>query len=174
MGGLNRHFTLAMTHTRYQPRIKHTVLCGYKNPNYKPKMVKMNRKIESSMFSVKFHSDGDTSSWLSMVRILREQSTNNVAVYVAHYYALGRPLSRRKKTECLASVIGGAVTALTVAQGKWYMLLCYKHTESNKLTETETDVLETHFLNLLTFRRKRENLCIFILTLLSYSFFLSV
>ena len=64
-----------------------------------------------------FHSDGDTSSGLSMVRILREQSTNNVAVYVAHYHALGRPLSRRKKTECLASVIGGAVTALTVAIG---------------------------------------------------------
>ena len=77
-----------------------------------------------------FHSDGDTSSGLSMVRILRERSTNNIAVYVAHYHALGRPLSRRKKTECLASVIGGAVTALTVAIGpRWmtYVTLLQAH-----------------------------------------------
>ena len=59
-----------------------------------------------------FHSDGDINSGLSMVRILRELSAKNIAVAVAHH-AMGRPLTRRKKMECLASAIGGAVMALS-------------------------------------------------------------
>ena len=60
-----------------------------------------------------FHSDGDINSGLSMVKILRELSAKNIAVVVAHH-AVGRPLTRRKKMECLASAIGGAITALSV------------------------------------------------------------
>ena len=48
-----------------------------------------------------------------MVRILRELSAKNIAVAVAHH-AMGRRLIRRKKMECLASAIGGAVMALSV------------------------------------------------------------
>ena len=60
-----------------------------------------------------FHSDGDINSGLSMVKILRELSAKHNAVVVAHH-AVGRPLTRCKKMECLASAIGGAIMALSV------------------------------------------------------------
>ena len=58
-----------------------------------------------------FHSDGDTNYGLSLFKILRKQSASDIAAFVTHH-ALGRPLSRRKKRECLASVISGAIMAL--------------------------------------------------------------
>ena len=58
-----------------------------------------------------FQSDGDLHSGLSIVRILRDLSANNVAVFVAHHSA--GPLPRKKKIECLANVVSGAIMALT-------------------------------------------------------------
>ena len=62
-----------------------------------------------------FQSDGDISSGLSMIKVLRELSADNVAVFVAHFHSSGNPLSKRKKMDCLSNVIGGAVMALSAA-----------------------------------------------------------
>ena len=59
-----------------------------------------------------FESDGDTNAGIQTIRILRELQAENVAIFVAHN-AYGEPIPRRKKNECLASVISGAVMALT-------------------------------------------------------------
>ena len=59
-----------------------------------------------------FESDGDTNAGIQTIRILRELQADNVAIFVAHN-AYGEPIPRRKKNECLASVISGAVMALT-------------------------------------------------------------
>ena len=75
-----------------------------------------------------FHSDGDISSGLSMVKVFRELSADNTAVFVAHYHASGNPLSRKKKIECLSNVIGGAVIALSAAPRSWMatVVCCYQ------------------------------------------------
>ena len=57
-----------------------------------------------------FHSDGDLHAGLSIVRILRDLSANNVAVFVAHHSA--GPLPRKKKIDCLANVVSGAIMTL--------------------------------------------------------------
>ena len=59
-----------------------------------------------------FESDGDTNAGIQTIRILRELQADNAAKFVAHN-AYGEPIPRRKKNECLASVISGAVMALT-------------------------------------------------------------
>ena len=59
-----------------------------------------------------FYSDGDMKSGLMMVKILRDLSAKNVAVFVAHQ-SQEKSLPRRKKMDCLANVIGGAILALT-------------------------------------------------------------
>ena len=58
-----------------------------------------------------FNSDGDMNSGIMMMKILRELTANNVAVFVAHH-SHGKPLPRRKKMDCLVNVIGGATMAL--------------------------------------------------------------
>ena len=64
-----------------------------------------------------FFSDGDTNAGVMMVRIIRELSAENLVVFVAHYTGEHpTSLSRKKKVECLASVIGGAVMSITAAE----------------------------------------------------------
>ena len=64
-----------------------------------------------------FYSDGDTHTGVMMVRVLRELSADNIAVFVAHNTTdnCPSPLPRRKKMESLANVIAGAMMALTAA-----------------------------------------------------------
>ena len=64
-----------------------------------------------------FYSDGDSHIGVMMVRVMRELTADNVAVFVAHHTADNRPtpLPRGKKMESLANVIGGAMMALTAA-----------------------------------------------------------
>ena len=64
-----------------------------------------------------FNSDGDLGAGLSMMRILRDLSVNNVAVFVAHH-SVG-PLAKKKKMECLANVVNGATLALTTMKSTW-------------------------------------------------------
>ena len=59
-----------------------------------------------------FSSDGDLRAGLTMVRILRELSAENMAVYVAHH-APGSYISKKKKMDCLSNVISGAIMSLT-------------------------------------------------------------
>ena len=52
-----------------------------------------------------------------MTRILRELSAENVAVYVAHQVDNNAtPLPKKKKLECLASVIVAAMMSLTASE----------------------------------------------------------
>ena len=64
-----------------------------------------------------FCSDGETHTGVMMVRVLRELSADNIAVFVAHNTTdnCPSPLPRRKKMESLANVIAGAMMALTAA-----------------------------------------------------------
>ena len=64
-----------------------------------------------------FYSDADTNAGILMTRILRELSAENVAVYVAHQVDNNAtPLPKKKKLECLASVIGAAMMSLTASE----------------------------------------------------------
>ena len=63
-----------------------------------------------------FESDGDTNVGIQSIRILRELQADNVAIFIAHDNN-GQPIPRRKKSECLAAAIGGAVMALTASLG---------------------------------------------------------
>ena len=64
-----------------------------------------------------FFSDGDTNAGVMMVGIICELSAENLVMFVAHHTGKHpTPLSRKKKVECLASVIGGAVMSIAAAE----------------------------------------------------------
>ena len=68
-----------------------------------------------------FYSNGDTNIDLSMTRVLKELSADNVVVFLAHHKSeRAAPMPRKKMNECLASVIGGAMMAMTAVEARNY------------------------------------------------------
>ena len=93
-------------------------LAGATHAPYAYRFIGVNGKLYEN-----FESDGDINVGIQSIRILRELQADNVAIFIAHDNN-GQPTPRRKKSECLAAAIGGAVMVLTASLGAQYVSYC--------------------------------------------------